>query len=377
LLHELIYIDVFGLTNKNKTALILYTRIMKFLKIHILLFLFIVVGNFLQAQSNDMYIVLLAGQSNMAGRGVIRPAIDTISYPNIFSLTRDSVWVRAKNPLHYDKPEAAVGMGISFAHELSLKLGGNVKIGLVPCAAGGTTINQWLSNSYFPVTGTTTGNYYLYDNLIKRAKKAAKSGTIIGLLWHQGESDAIDAYYPTYQNNLKTFFQKVRIDLKNPNLPIIAGELGRYLVSSSTYPRWDSINNIINRLKITVPFYDVASSSELVAQDGVHFTSASQVTLGTRYADALYQMVFLKSAVSNPEESTFQPSIMTFKNGIFHIDNSNAEKISCQVYDSMGREIIFSSNNYCHTIPIFKKGIFLIQIKGSSCNKVFKVVSNV
>ena len=165
--------------------------------------------------------------------------------------------------------------------------------------------------------------------------------------------------------------------MKSPNLAIIAGELGRYLVSNSTYPRWDSINNIINRLKTTIPFYDVASSYGLVDQDGVHFTSASQVTLGTRYADALYQMVFLKSAVHNPEESTFQPSIMTFKNGIFHIDNSNAEKISCQVYDSMGREIIFSSNNYCHTIPILKKGIFLIQIKGSSCNKVFKVVSNV
>ncbi len=275
---------------------------MRFLKIQIILLLFFVLGNFLQAQSNDMYIVLLAGQSNMAGRGVIRPAIDTISYPNIFSLTRDSVWVRAKNPLHYDKPEAAVGMGISFAHELAHKLGGNVKIGLVPCAAGGTTIQQWLSNYYFPVTGPSTGNYYLYDNLINRAKKAAKSGTIIGLLWHQGESDAIDAYFPSYETNLKIFFQKVRTDLKNPNLAIIAGELGRYLVSNHSYPRQDSINNIINRLKTTIPFYDVASSYGLVDQDGVHFTSASQVTLGIRYADSLYQMVFLKSAIQNRKD---------------------------------------------------------------------------
>jgi len=275
---------------------------MRFLKIQIILLLFFVLGNFLQAQSNDMYIVLLAGQSNMAGRGVIRPAIDTISYPNIFSLTRDSVWVRAKNPLHYDKPEAAVGMGISFAHELAHKLGGNVKIGLVPCAAGGTTIQQWLSNYNFPVTGSSTGNYYLYDNLIKRAKKAAQSGTIIGLLWHQGESDAIDANYLTYPTNLKTFFQKVRTDLKNPNLAIVAGELGRFLVSNSSYPRWDSINNTINSLKSTIPFYDVASSYGLVDQDGVHFTSASQVTLGIRYADSLYQMVFLKSAIQNRKD---------------------------------------------------------------------------
>jgi Carbohydrate esterase, sialic acid-specific acetylesterase len=274
---------------------------MKFLKQQTFLFLFLIVSSYSQAQSNGMYIVLLAGQSNMAGRGVIRPAIDTVSYPNIFCMNRDSVWVRAKNPLHYDKPEAAVGMGISFAHELALKLGGNVKIGLVPCAAGGTIISQWLTNYYFPVTSNSTGNYYLYDNLIKRAKKAAQSGKIIGMIWHQGESDATDASYPTYQNNLKTFFEKVRTDLKAPNLPIVAGELGRFLVKSKTYTRGDSINNIINSLKLTLPFYDVASSEGLLAQDGVHFTSDSQVVLGKRYAGLLFPMIVSKITFQTPE----------------------------------------------------------------------------
>ena len=153
-----------------------------------------------------MYIILLAGQSNMAGRGVYTQlsCSDTVTYDNIFSLNNDSVWVRAKHPLHWDKAEAAVGMGISFAHKLDSLMGGNVSIGLVPCAAGGTGISDWLNNNCFAYTG----NYYLYTNLISRAKLAQKQGQIIGMIWHQGETDGTQSLYPAYRTNLKTFFHQ-------------------------------------------------------------------------------------------------------------------------------------------------------------------------
>jgi len=256
----------------------------------VLIILFFV--NFIQAQKNDMYIVLLAGQSNMAGRAEYRSS-DTVSYANIYSLNKDSIWVRAKNPLHWDKDAAGVGMGITFAHDLALKLGGNVKIGLVPCAAGGTSIDDWLNNIYFPYTY----NVYLYNNLINRAKKATQSGKIIGLIWHQGEFDSNFDKYKTYQNKLNTFFLKIRTDLKTPTLPIVAGEVGRFLVSNKTYSQSDSINKCINNLKYSLKNYEVVSSIDLKPRnDNTHFTSESQAILGIRYAESFYKIAFLNTS---------------------------------------------------------------------------------
>jgi len=336
-----------------------------------LILLFSILALFASAQSNsastdDMYIVLLAGQSNMAGRGVSRPALDTISYANIFSLNKDSVWVRAKNPLHWDKTEAAVGMGITFAHELALKMGGNVKIGLVPCAAGGTYIDQWINNSYF----ANTGNFYLYTNLIKRAKRAAKSGKIIGMIWHQGESDAVTSKYVGYKTRMNTLFRKIRTDLNIPTMPIVAGELGYYLVNNSSYPRWDSINNAINKLKLSLPNYDVVSASGGLTcnSDKTHFTSESQVILGTRYATAFYPLAttFLSTtAIENPKSQPFRLTVIDNKLHVY-LENETSAKVL--IYNAQG--ILMKStviNNLNHEIDTFTlKGIYLACIQTSN-----------
>lgn len=336
----------------------------------IFIFLALIASAFVHAQ--DMYIVLLAGQSNMAGRGVysqLTPA-DTVTYSNILSLNKDSVWVRAKHPLHWDKAEAAVGMGIQFAHQLALKIGGNVKIGLVPCAAGGTSIDQWTNNSWF----ANTGNFYLYTNLIKRARKAAKSGEIVGMIWHQGESDATTTLYPTYQNKLKNLFVKIRTDLNIPTLPIVAGELGTYLATNSSFPRWDSINAQINRLKSVLPYYAVVSSGGLTPNsDNTHFTSASQITLGTRYANAFYTLASGTSAVQTPKISPIKVSVR--KNSI-HLSMNTNSSAKIKIYNTFG-SIVKSANiteQESDTPTNSLKGIYIVNILQSDVVVSEKVV---
>ena len=51
----------------------------------------------------SFYIFLLAGQSNMAGRGFVE-AEDTLSDPRVLSLNKNNEWVYAKEPLHYYEP---------------------------------------------------------------------------------------------------------------------------------------------------------------------------------------------------------------------------------------------------------------------------------
>lgn len=244
-------------------------------------------SNTADLKTQKLYIVLLAGQSNMAGRGnyaQLAPA-DTVTYSNVLSLDRDLNWVRAKHPLHWDKSEAGVGMGITFAHELAEKMGGDVAIGLVPCAAGGTSIGKWLEDFKFEYTG----NFNLYTNLIKRANKAAESGNIIGMMWHQGEGDAGDSNaYLTYLDKMQTLFNRVRKDLNMPYMPIVVGELGDYL----SYARLAEINAAINELPTVMINSGAVDTKGLTPNsDKVHFTANSQLELGKRYADVFYPIL--------------------------------------------------------------------------------------
>ena len=230
------------------------------------------------SENQRLLVVLLAGQSNMAGRGIyseLAPA-DTVTYANILSLNRDSVWVRARHPLHWDKSAAAVGMGIVLPNAWQI-IGGDVAIGLVPCAAGGTNIDRWINDekpSDIP--------YYLYSNLISRGKKAAQSGDIIGMIWHQGEANAGDDP-AVYQGKMETLFTKIRTDLNLSDMIIVAGELGHYLATNSNYgeQKLANVNSAIHGVNNVLTNYGVAKATGLTANsDNLHFTANSQVEFG-------------------------------------------------------------------------------------------------
>ena len=51
-------------------------------------------------EQENLWLFVMAGQSNMAGRGLVEPA-DTLSDPRIFSLDQNNQWVYAKEPLHF------------------------------------------------------------------------------------------------------------------------------------------------------------------------------------------------------------------------------------------------------------------------------------
>ncbi len=311
-------------------------------------------------KTQKLLIILMAGQSNMAGRGIysqLAPA-DTVTYSNILSLNKDSVWVRAKYPLHWDKAEAGVGMGITFAHALAEKIGGNVAIGLVPCAAGGTSIEGWLADEWF----ANTGNFYLYSNLINRANKAAQSGDIIGMIWHQGEANASSITTPTYQEKMVTLFTNIRNSLNLPNMPIVAGELGRYL----TYTYLNETNAAINKLSSILPNYAAASSQGLTPNsDILHFTAASQIEFGKRYANLFYPLYV--NSISAVENVTVNKIKLNVVNHILHISTGSNSSTTIQFFNSLGYEIktcVVNNSENEILIPNIK-GVCLIKVQNS------------
>jgi len=228
------------------------------------------------------YIFILAGQSNMAGRGFVQPQ-DTVSSPSVLMLNKNNEWVYAKEPLHYYEPlRTGLDCGLSFGKKLSKLYGNNVTIGLVPCAVGGSSIEQWLGDStYRDVT--------LYSNLMNKAKAASQYGIIKGILWHQGETNASNAGYKNYKQKLEIFFSKLRNDLGYPELPVYAGELASFL-SRTANPFADSVNKDLQALSEIMKNMYVINTADLTPKtDSIHFDTRSQRIMGERFAKMVYK----------------------------------------------------------------------------------------
>lgn len=167
-------------------------------------------------------IFILAGQSNMVGRGLLAenyPQFDPS--PQIQRFAKNETWEEAKDPLHQDidadpNKVAGRGPGMPFANALLKNDSQFGVIGLVPCARGDTSLDQWKKNA-------SDG---LYDAMISRARAALKTsgggGAIRALLWFQGEKDTGNYKLATeYKSKFEIFVQNVRDDLGIPLLPVI------------------------------------------------------------------------------------------------------------------------------------------------------------
>lgn len=102
---------------------------------------FLVADTGLAAPPSELDLFLLTGQSNMAGRGAAE-AQDSVPIDGVFALNRELAWAPAVDPLHWDKPIAAVGLGRSFAASLQ-KCGSARQVGLIPATFGRTSLEKW------------------------------------------------------------------------------------------------------------------------------------------------------------------------------------------------------------------------------------------
>jgi hypothetical protein len=245
------------------------------MKRYVLLFISMLTGISVYAQQPDpnFELYILAGQSNMAGRGYIVDDYKTMGSDKVFMLTKDGKWVQAKHPLHFDKPTAGVGPGLAFGMEMA-KANPKVRIGLIPTAVGGSPIESWLPGALDRATNT-----HPYDDAVERIVLAMQAGVIKGIIWHQGESNSNrPEQVKKYLEQLKELIGRFRALVGNPNLPFVAGELGRYRP-------FGNINDEINKLPAAVPYTAVATTENLVHRgDTLHFDSPSADELGRRYA---------------------------------------------------------------------------------------------
>jgi hypothetical protein len=219
---------------------------------------------------------LMIGQSNMAGRGEFRD-VEPIENPDCFML-RMGRWQQMYEPINPDrdifkiKYHSGVSLAASFADELQ-KLSGD-RIGLIPCADGGTSIDQWMPGEV------------LFDHAVMMTRLAMRSSTFSGFLWHQGEADSYEGKLEVYQEKFITMISAMRRELGAEDLPVIIGELSED-IERLEKPNIIKMNENFHKIASVLPHCAVVSSKGLTLKDDrLHFNAVSLREFGKRYFHA-------------------------------------------------------------------------------------------
>ena len=150
-----------------------------------------------------------------------------------------------------------------------------VTVGLIPCADGGTCLDQWRVGGL------------LYDHAVMQARLALRTSTIAGVLWHQGEGDCADDRYPLYEEKFTHIMNALRRDLDLYDVPFILGGLGDFLkLRSEALANYPYVNEQLKNISANNPMTGFVSAEGLGANDdNLHFSAKALRELGLRYYD--------------------------------------------------------------------------------------------
>jgi sialate O-acetylesterase len=263
---------------------------------------------------------VLAGQSQMAGAG---REPDTTTNPNIMMLNMDNSWMIAQEPLHRifettapayeicycdllpeplknseegheqyrklavqskENPVGGIGPGMYFAKHVYKNT--DKPIGLIPSALGGSRMDQWYPRL------KSQGDSSLYGAMINRIHSVGIEN-IKGFIWSQGESEAMILKTEEYEGYLLNLIKSVRDEVKNPELPVLLVQCGRFIHYDTKQDRtWEEIREIQRRVaQITQNVYMV-TGIDLPLDDCAHISTDGQKRLGKRLAEIALTYVY-------------------------------------------------------------------------------------
>ena len=218
-----------------------------------------------------LHVFVLAGQSNMLGRA--QPVSAGAHGDSRLLVWRKSSWQIAADPLGDLKDsQNGVGPGMTFGLGAIQTLNPQT-VGVVMCAVSGTTISKWQAP------------HSVYSNCISQARAAG--GHIDAILFLQGESDAANRDDAgKWAKRFAVVLKDFRTDL-GANLPMVFAQIGKL----SGFPYQKKVRDQQALAATTNPNVKMITTLDLpTGSDGVHFTVASQKTIGTRFATAWAQL---------------------------------------------------------------------------------------
>ena len=235
--------------------------------------------------------ILMIGQSNMAGRGFINE-VPMICNERILML-RNAGWQMMAEPINYDRPNAGIGLAGSFAAMWCMEHEGE-QIGLIPCAEGGSSLDDWAVDKN------------LFKNAVIQAGFAMQDSELIGILWHQGESDSYGGGYQKYYKKLQVIIESLRKELNAFEVPLIIGGLGDFLGKNGfglNCTEYELVNEQLLRFAREQENSCFVTAEGLTPNpDGIHMDAVSQRRFGVRYYEAFVKREHVLKPIENEME---------------------------------------------------------------------------
>jgi len=270
-----------------------------------------------QTKENVVQVVLLAGQSNMAGGGSY-DELDSNIKERIKKVS-NRVWVSQSNteqkPLSYykNKPSEKYNFTKRFGPELLIGLTlaenyPNKEFLLIKEAKGGTALyGAWNPNwsaekSKEIEKGAKKQSWNLCDKHIESIQKnleiltsKGKKAQIFGMVWMQGENDAIlEVSANSYTENLEELISKYRKEFKVKKMPFVAGQINSHygIEGGSDLVRkaFLEVENTVKNVTVIETVRDAPYTDFPKHIDNVHYNTEGQVRLGKAFANALIEM---------------------------------------------------------------------------------------
>lgn len=228
-------------------------------------------------------VFLLAGQSNMVGRGDVAD-LD----PALLKLPANvQIDVEAFGS-NLEKDSTRFGPEMSLVPRLAQRFRADELL-VIKRAVGGSSLLDWApdwSESRAAITGFPQFGP-LYDKLLARIRELTRGRNVHfeALFWMQGERDArIPKAGRDYYENWKVFIARLRRDLQAPHLPVIAGQVNP---PREDYPAVQMVRRAQERVAGEDPDVVLVSTEGLSKlADRLHYDSNGQLQLGNRFADA-------------------------------------------------------------------------------------------
>lgn len=237
----------------------------------------------IKSVNSEIVSFLMAGQSNMAGRGEWN-VVEPIENKDCFML-RMGRWQLMSDPVNVDRgifqgqPRSGISLASSFADEVQKHF--NTRVGLIPCADGGTSMEQWMPGEV------------LFDHAVMQASLAKRTSRLGGILWHQGESNCKNLDPADYKKKFITMMTEFRKQLGDENLPLIIGELSPDI--DEKFLRRKDIpvfNALLHEIAAELPNCIVVSSEGLpLKDDRLHFNAVGCREFGKRYFEKYLELI--------------------------------------------------------------------------------------
>lgn len=271
-----------------------------------------------EAEAGPFYVGdlwVLGGQSNMEGCGRLVDVEQPQSGVSCFYM--DDRWAMAEDPLCWalESPDpvhwmhapggmdilpeqlrehAAAfrrdrvqgsGLGIPFGKEIVRHTG--IPIGLIMVAHGGTSMAQWDARL------ASEGGRSLYGSMLRSVQAAG--GKVAGLLWYQGESDALEGLAEQYYATMLDWVRQLRADLGNSELPVIYAQLAGVTSWPDEVP-WNRVQHDQWLLEQAMGQAELVPTIDAQLADTIHPNTASLRSIGQRMAWSALRLVYGRPA---------------------------------------------------------------------------------